>query len=50
MTGTLNVELTFVPNSNPGPGKPEFLINSVNNVLEGATADLLSNHPELQPV
>lgn len=50
MTGILKVDLTFVPNPNPGPGKPEFLINSVNNKLEGPTADLLSNHPELLPM
>jgi hypothetical protein len=50
LTGVLQVNLSFVPNPNPGPGKPDFLINSVNNVLEGAKADLLANHPDLLPV
>ncbi|MDQ0664743.1 hypothetical protein QFZ35_003241 [Arthrobacter ulcerisalmonis] len=50
MTGTLKVDLSFVPNPNPGPGKPEFLINSVNNALADVKTDLLSNHPELKPM
>ena len=50
LKGVLQVDLSFVPNPVPGPGKPDFLINSVNNVFEGASADLLSNSPELLPM
>lgn len=50
LSGVLKVNLSFVPNPNPGPGKPDFLINSVNNVLEGTKVDLLTAHPELSPV
>ncbi len=50
LTGALKVNLSFVPNPSPGPGKPDFLINSVNNVLEGTKVDLLTAHPELTPL
>lgn len=50
LKGTLQVSLSFVPNPDPGPGEADFLIDSVNNLLEGATADLLSNYPDLLPV
>lgn len=49
LKGTLQVSLSFVPNPDPGPGEADFL-HSVNNLLEGATADLLSNYPDLLPV
>ena len=50
LTGVLQVHLSFVPNPSLDPGEPDFLINSVNNVFEGANADLLATHPNLLPM
>jgi hypothetical protein len=47
LTAVLKVDLSFVPNPNARPGKPDFLINSINNALGGTTAGLLTNHSDL---
>ena len=47
MKGVLKVDLTFVPNPNPGAGGPEFLIDSIKNQMTGITSDVLGATPGL---
>ena len=47
LTASLKLDLTFVENPTPGDGRPAYLIDSVNNELLDAQADLLSNRPDL---
>ena len=47
LRGLLKVDLTFVENPTPAGGRPKYLINSVNNNLIDAKADLLTNNPDL---
>lgn len=48
MTAVLKLNLSFVENPTPGDGRAPYLIDSVNNELNDAQADLLSNRPDLE--
>jgi hypothetical protein len=45
MKGVLKVDLSFVPNPNPGAGGPEFLIDSIKNQMTGTTTETLAGSP-----
>ncbi|MDQ0850307.1 hypothetical protein QFZ65_002245 [Arthrobacter sp. B3I9] len=45
--GVLKVDLSFVPNPNPGAGGPEFLIDSIKNQLTGTSTAELAASPGL---
>jgi hypothetical protein len=47
MKGVLKVDLSFVPNPNPGAGGPEFLIDSIKNQLTGTSTAELAGSPGL---
>lgn len=47
LKGLLKLDVTFVPNPTPGDGRAPYLIDSVNNNVVDANADLASNFPEL---
>jgi hypothetical protein len=47
MKGVLKVDLSFVPNPNPGAGGPDFLIDSIKNQLTGTSTAELAGSPGL---